>query len=114
MKTYKIKTETNGEKVKYYLRAKSKYDAYRKAYEIELQSCESMGVEYKGNFIEVTKATKEEMYVQDLKNIKKNISDGRTEREKDAIDWFCHLVISLMKKNYEFEKKVVDNRGRLC
>lgn len=114
MKTYKIKTETNGEKVKYYLRAKSKYDAYRQAYERELQSCESMGVEYKGNFIEVTKATKEEMYVQDLKNIKKNISDGRTEREKDAIDGFCHLVISLMKKNYEFEKKVIDNRGRLC
>lgn len=36
MKTYKIKTETNGEKVKYYLRADSKYDAYRKAYEKEL------------------------------------------------------------------------------
>ena len=36
MKTYKIKTETNGEKVKYYLRAKSKYDAYRQAYEKEL------------------------------------------------------------------------------
>lgn len=67
-----------------------------------------MGVEYKGYFIEVTKATKEEMYVQDLKNMKRVASEGRTEREKDMLDGFCHLVTTLMKKNYEKEKKVID------
>lgn len=108
MKTYKIKTETNGKKVKYYLRAKNKYDAYRQAYEMELQSCESMGIEYKGYFIEVTKATKEEMYVQDLKNMRRVFCEGRTEREKDMLDGFCHLITTLMKKNYEKERKVVD------
>ena len=79
MKTYKIKTETNGEKVRYYLRAKSKYDAYRQAYERELECCESMGVEYKGYFIEVTKATKEET----LANKKKMLELLQIKKEKN-------------------------------